>query len=158
MLDRKFPHLLLQSYDRFLQRCFTHCQMSCFLLILCSSSNCLQAMITNVKLGQRSGCLGIVLVICLFFSNHAQVFFIVTVPLQLPKLINANFPTDPERMSIFGHSMGGHGALILTLKNPGKYKVRNNAAYLRYILRLTEISIEVKKENIIPSSVTALNL
>ncbi|XP_074995689.1 S-formylglutathione hydrolase isoform X2 [Calonectris borealis] len=41
---------------------------------------------------------------------------------ELPKLINANFPTDPERMSIFGHSMGGHGALILALKNPGKYK------------------------------------
>ncbi|NXX22299.1 ESTD hydrolase, partial [Podargus strigoides] len=41
---------------------------------------------------------------------------------ELPKLINANFPTDPERMSISGHSMGGHGALILALKNPGKYK------------------------------------
>ncbi|PKU41648.1 5-hydroxytryptamine receptor 2a [Limosa lapponica baueri] len=41
---------------------------------------------------------------------------------ELPKLINANFPTDPERMSVFGHSMGGHGALILALKNPGKYK------------------------------------
>uniref|UniRef100_A0A8C5ES20 S-formylglutathione hydrolase n=1 Tax=Gouania willdenowi TaxID=441366 RepID=A0A8C5ES20_GOUWI len=42
---------------------------------------------------------------------------------ELPKLINANFPTDPERMSISGHSMGGHGALICALKNPGKYKV-----------------------------------
>ncbi|OXB57958.1 hypothetical protein ASZ78_004280 [Callipepla squamata] len=41
---------------------------------------------------------------------------------ELPKLINANFPTIPERMSVFGHSMGGHGALILALKNPGKYK------------------------------------
>jgi pimeloyl-ACP methyl ester carboxylesterase len=28
-------------------------------------------------------------------------------------------------MSIFGHSMGGHGALICALKNPGKYRVRN---------------------------------
>lgn len=42
---------------------------------------------------------------------------------QLPKLVNANFPTDPDRMSISGHSMGGHGALICALKNPGKYKV-----------------------------------
>ncbi|KAG7235670.1 hypothetical protein INR49_002346 [Caranx melampygus] len=42
---------------------------------------------------------------------------------ELPKLINANFPTDPDRMSISGHSMGGHGALICALKNPGKYKV-----------------------------------
>nr|ACQ58928.1 S-formylglutathione hydrolase [Anoplopoma fimbria] len=41
---------------------------------------------------------------------------------ELPKLINANFPTDPEKMSISGHSMGGHGALICALKNPGKYK------------------------------------
>ncbi|XP_028428498.1 S-formylglutathione hydrolase, partial [Perca flavescens] len=41
---------------------------------------------------------------------------------ELPKLINANFPTDPDRMSISGHSMGGHGALICALKNPGKYK------------------------------------
>ncbi|KAH0513402.1 S-formylglutathione hydrolase [Microtus ochrogaster] len=31
---------------------------------------------------------------------------------ELPQLINANFPLDPQRMSIFGHSMGGHGALI----------------------------------------------
>uniref|UniRef100_A0A8C2WLH4 S-formylglutathione hydrolase n=1 Tax=Cyclopterus lumpus TaxID=8103 RepID=A0A8C2WLH4_CYCLU len=42
---------------------------------------------------------------------------------ELPKLINANFPTDPDKMSISGHSMGGHGALICALKNPGKYKV-----------------------------------
>lgn len=35
-------------------------------------------------------------------------------------------------MSIFGHSMGGHGALILALKNPGKYKVRPTIAYMRY--------------------------
>lgn len=42
---------------------------------------------------------------------------------QLPKLINDNFPADPDRMSISGHSMGGHGALICALKNPGKYKV-----------------------------------
>ncbi|XP_016054990.1 PREDICTED: S-formylglutathione hydrolase isoform X3 [Miniopterus natalensis] len=41
---------------------------------------------------------------------------------ELPQLINANFPVDPQRMSIFGHSMGGHGALICALKNPGKYK------------------------------------
>uniref|UniRef100_A0A4W5NSV9 S-formylglutathione hydrolase n=1 Tax=Hucho hucho TaxID=62062 RepID=A0A4W5NSV9_9TELE len=41
---------------------------------------------------------------------------------ELPRLINANFPADPEKMSISGHSMGGHGALICALKNPGKYK------------------------------------
>ncbi|XP_043927520.1 S-formylglutathione hydrolase [Protopterus annectens] len=41
---------------------------------------------------------------------------------ELPRLINANFPADSERASIFGHSMGGHGALICALRNPGKYK------------------------------------
>eukprot|EP00744_Colponema_vietnamica_P016587 GILI01023273.1.p1 GENE.GILI01023273.1~~GILI01023273.1.p1 ORF type:complete len:280 (+),score=90.05 GILI01023273.1:91-930(+) len=41
---------------------------------------------------------------------------------ELPALIHSNFNVDPERQSIFGHSMGGHGALICALKNPGKYK------------------------------------
>lgn len=41
---------------------------------------------------------------------------------ELPALIAANFPVDPERQSIFGHSMGGHGALTLALKNPDRYR------------------------------------
>ena len=41
---------------------------------------------------------------------------------ELPKLIHANFPTNPERESIFGHSMGGHGALTLALKNPERFR------------------------------------
>jgi len=41
---------------------------------------------------------------------------------ELPALIGADFRTDPDRQSIFGHSMGGHGALVAALKNPGKYK------------------------------------
>ncbi|XP_022093875.1 S-formylglutathione hydrolase-like [Acanthaster planci] len=41
---------------------------------------------------------------------------------ELPEVINANFNTIPDAMSIFGHSMGGHGALICALKNPGKYR------------------------------------
>lgn len=41
---------------------------------------------------------------------------------ELPTLINANFPVLSDRQSIFGHSMGGHGALICALKNPGLYK------------------------------------
>ena len=41
---------------------------------------------------------------------------------ELPQLINDSFPVDPQRMSVFGHSVGGHGALICALKNPGKYK------------------------------------
>ncbi|AXQ77936.1 S-formylglutathione hydrolase [Streptococcus chenjunshii] len=39
---------------------------------------------------------------------------------ELPKLIEAHFPVTEER-SIFGHSMGGHGALQIALKNPNRY-------------------------------------
>nr|CAD7412898.1 unnamed protein product [Timema poppensis] len=41
---------------------------------------------------------------------------------ELPEIINSNFPVLPDAQSIMGHSMGGHGALILALKNPGKYR------------------------------------
>jgi S-formylglutathione hydrolase len=41
---------------------------------------------------------------------------------ELPDIIAAHFPADMKRQSIFGHSMGGHGALTIALKNPGRYK------------------------------------
>jgi len=41
---------------------------------------------------------------------------------ELPKLVNENFSVDGEKQSIFGHSMGGHGALTIALKNPEKYQ------------------------------------
>ena len=42
---------------------------------------------------------------------------------ELPKLVAAEFPkADMERQGIFGHSMGGHGAIMLHLKNPDTYK------------------------------------
>jgi S-formylglutathione hydrolase len=41
---------------------------------------------------------------------------------ELRELIEAQFPADPARTGIFGHSMGGHGALTLGLRNPGIYK------------------------------------
>lgn len=41
---------------------------------------------------------------------------------ELPELVFENFPVLPDKISIMGHSMGGHGALICALKNPGKYK------------------------------------
>lgn len=41
---------------------------------------------------------------------------------ELPSLITAAFPIDGERCSIFGHSMGGHGALTLFLRNPTLYR------------------------------------
>lgn len=41
---------------------------------------------------------------------------------ELPALIAAEFPADMTRQAIFGHSMGGHGALTIALKNPGRFK------------------------------------
>jgi len=41
---------------------------------------------------------------------------------ELIEVVKANFPVIPDKQSIFGHSMGGHGALICALKNPGLYQ------------------------------------
>jgi S-formylglutathione hydrolase len=41
---------------------------------------------------------------------------------ELPALIEAEFPARADRRGIFGHSMGGHGALVITLKNPQRYQ------------------------------------
>jgi len=41
---------------------------------------------------------------------------------ELPELIAAEFPADPDRQAITGHSMGGHGALTIALANPGRYR------------------------------------
>ena len=41
---------------------------------------------------------------------------------ELPDLVNAHLPVDGTRQSIFGHSMGGHGALTIALKNPGRFR------------------------------------
>ncbi|MGO4707162.1 S-formylglutathione hydrolase [Microvirga sp. 2MCAF38] len=40
---------------------------------------------------------------------------------ELPALIAAELPADPARQSIMGHSMGGHGALTIALRNSGRY-------------------------------------
>lgn len=54
------------------------------------------------------------------WSKHYHMYdYIVK---ELPKLVNENFPVDSERVSVSGHSMGGHGALTIALKNPGKFK------------------------------------
>jgi S-formylglutathione hydrolase len=41
---------------------------------------------------------------------------------ELRQTVLANFPADPDRSGIFGHSMGGHGALVLALRNPQVFK------------------------------------
>ena len=41
---------------------------------------------------------------------------------ELPELVAKNFPVDDSRQGIFCHSMGGHGALTIALKNPDRYR------------------------------------
>ncbi|OLP60533.1 S-formylglutathione hydrolase [Xaviernesmea oryzae] len=41
---------------------------------------------------------------------------------ELPALIADAFPADMRRQGMFGHSMGGHGALTIALKNPDRFK------------------------------------
>ena len=41
---------------------------------------------------------------------------------ELPAIIADQFPADMARQGITGHSMGGHGALTLSLRNPGRFK------------------------------------
>ncbi|MGF6775659.1 S-formylglutathione hydrolase [Paraburkholderia sp. GAS334] len=41
---------------------------------------------------------------------------------ELRETVLANLPVDGSRLGIFGHSMGGHGALMMALRNPGIYR------------------------------------
>jgi S-formylglutathione hydrolase len=41
---------------------------------------------------------------------------------ELPRMIAGNFKADASRSGIMGHSMGGHGALTIALKNPQQYR------------------------------------
>ena len=41
---------------------------------------------------------------------------------ELPEVVASAFPIDLERQAITGHSMGGHGALTLALRHPGRYR------------------------------------
>jgi S-formylglutathione hydrolase len=54
------------------------------------------------------------------WSTHYHMYDYVT--RELPALVEAALPLFPGIKSITGHSMGGHGALICALKNPGAYR------------------------------------
>ncbi|SDW68406.1 S-formylglutathione hydrolase [Thiocapsa roseopersicina] len=54
------------------------------------------------------------------WAAHYRMFDYVN--LELPALVERALPLIPGRRSITGHSMGGHGALISALKNPGLYR------------------------------------
>lgn len=53
------------------------------------------------------------------WSDHYRMYDYVLQ--ELPELIESTFPVS-DRRSIAGHSMGGHGALVLALRNPGRFR------------------------------------
>ncbi|MEJ7819747.1 MAG: S-formylglutathione hydrolase [Rubrobacteraceae bacterium] len=54
------------------------------------------------------------------WSRHYKMYTYVTS--ELPAIITEHFPARADSAGIFGHSMGGHGALTLALKNPDLYR------------------------------------
>ena len=54
------------------------------------------------------------------WRRHYRMYDYVT--RELPELVFGNFPADAARQGIFGHSMGGHGALTIGLKNPHTFR------------------------------------
>jgi S-formylglutathione hydrolase len=52
-------------------------------------------------------------------ANYRMYDYVVD---ELPALVNENFPVDSSRTAISGHSMGGHGALTIALKNADRYR------------------------------------
>lgn len=53
------------------------------------------------------------------WSDHFRMYSYVAQ--ELPAVIAEHFPIDPGRAGIFGHSMGGHGALVIALNNTTFY-------------------------------------
>jgi S-formylglutathione hydrolase len=54
------------------------------------------------------------------FARNYRMWSYVTE--ELPALVAERFPADAKRQSILGHSMGGHGALTIALRHPGRYR------------------------------------
>jgi len=54
------------------------------------------------------------------WSQHYRMYSYVT--RELPEVIAANLPAEGDATGIFGHSMGGHGALVCALRNSDRYK------------------------------------
>ncbi|HEU4373894.1 MAG TPA: S-formylglutathione hydrolase [Telluria sp.] len=53
------------------------------------------------------------------WSEHYRMYSYL---LELRELVIAELPVDAERVGIFGHSMGGHGALVMALRNPELFR------------------------------------
>ena len=54
------------------------------------------------------------------WSEHYRMYSYLTE--ELPALVSQHFRADMDRQGIFGHSMGGHGAMTIALKNPDRFR------------------------------------
>ena len=54
------------------------------------------------------------------FDRHYKMYSYIVE--ELTALIAAEFPSDMARQGVFGHSMGGHGALTIALRNPERFR------------------------------------
>ena len=54
------------------------------------------------------------------WSEHYRMYSYITE--ELPALVAEHFRVDMDRQGIFGHSMGGHGAMTIALKNPDRFR------------------------------------
>jgi len=54
------------------------------------------------------------------FARNYRMWTYVTA--ELPQLVEQAFPADMTRQGITGHSMGGHGALTIALRHPGRFR------------------------------------
>lgn len=54
------------------------------------------------------------------YNKHYNMLSYVTK--ELPGVVQEHFPINPSLRSVFGHSMGGHGALTLFMKHPNMYR------------------------------------
>jgi S-formylglutathione hydrolase len=54
-----------------------------------------------------------------FAHNYQMQRYLIS---ELPALLDGRFPLDFSRQGVFGHSMGGHGAITFALKHPGRFR------------------------------------
>jgi S-formylglutathione hydrolase len=54
------------------------------------------------------------------WAEHYQMYSYITE--ELPNFLRQHFRMDMDRQGIFGHSMGGHGAMTIALKHPDRFK------------------------------------
>lgn len=73
------------------------------------------------------------------WDKHYQMYDYIS--RELPHFIAAHFPINPQQMGIFGHSMGGHGALMIGLKNAHTFR---SLSALAPICALTQCTWGIK--------------